>query len=79
LVPLYGFLRGDSLGLLVLAHDDDTLRSVASKLQQAASVRVSPSPAARVHHAGRVLAPELTVAEAGLAAFDRVDVVPEEG
>ena len=77
LVPLYGFLRGDSMGLLVLVHDTDTVADIASKLQQAAAVRVLPKQRARVQHAGRVLALELTVAAAGLSALDRVDVIPE--
>ena len=76
-MPLYGFLKGDSIGLLVLVHDTDTVAEIARKLQQAAAVRVLPSPRARVYHQGRVLAPELTVAGAGLSALERVDVVPE--
>lgn len=77
LVPLYGFLKGDSIGLLVLVHDTDTVAEIARKLQRAAAVRVAPAPRVSVQHAGRVLAPELTVAGAGLSALDRVDVVPE--
>jgi hypothetical protein len=79
LVPLYGFLRGDSIGLLLLAHDTDTIAEIARKLQQAAAVRVPPRPLASVYHAGQLLAPELTVASAGLSALERVDVVPEDG
>ncbi len=78
LVPLYGFLRGDSMGLLVLVHDEDRVSDVADKLQRAASVRVAPRPTANVYHRGRLLPPALTIAQAGLSALDRVDVVPEE-
>jgi hypothetical protein len=77
LVPLYGFLHGDTLGLVILVQDSDRIRQVAANLMEAASVRVAPSAEARVYAAGRLLAPELTVAEAGLTALDRVDVVPE--
>ena len=77
LVPLYGFLKGDSMGLLVLVHDTDPVAEIARKLQQAAAVRVLPKQRASVQHAGRRLAPELTVAAAGLSALDRVDVIPE--
>ena len=77
LVPLYGFLQGDTVGLLVLVHDTDTVAEIGRKLQQAAAVRVAPKPRAHVAHGGRVLAPELTVAQAGLSALDRVDVIPE--
>ena len=75
LIPLYGFLRGDTVGLLVLAQHDDTVQSVAASLQQAATVRVRPSEAADVYYLGRRLPPEATVQEVGLKAFERIDVV----
>jgi hypothetical protein len=78
LVPLYGFLRGDVLGLLVLVHDHDSVADVARCLQEAASVRVLPSTKAAVYHGGRALDPTISVAAAGLTAFERVDVVPEQ-
>jgi hypothetical protein len=79
LVPLYGFLQGDTLGLLVLVQHDDHVADIVSCLQQAAACRVAPWAGGRVHFAGRVLDPKLTVAQAGLTALDRVDVVPEQG
>lgn len=78
LVPLYGFLKGDSMGLLVLVHDTDTVAEIARKLQQAAAVRVVPKQRASVHHAGRALDLDLTIAAAGLSALDRVDVIQEK-
>jgi hypothetical protein len=77
LVPLYGFLEGDSLGLLVLVHDTDTVAEIARTLQEAAAIRVPPARAASVFFAGRRLDPALTVAQAGLGALDRIDCVPE--
>jgi hypothetical protein len=77
LVPLYGFVRGDTLGLVVLVHDHELVSDIADRLQQAASVRVSPAPRVAVYACGQRLDPRLTVAAAGLAALDRVDVVPE--
>jgi hypothetical protein len=79
LVPLYGFLAGDTLGLVVQVHDDDRVHAIAEQLQLAACVRVAPRPHALVYFRGQRLDPQLTVAEAGLAPLDRVDVVPEEG
>ena len=78
LVPLYGFLKGDTIGLLLLVHDSDTIGELAAKLQQAASVRVAPRPGARVFFRDQRLAPGITVAEAGLTALDRVDVIAGE-
>jgi hypothetical protein len=77
LVPLYGFLRGDTLGLVILVQDSDKIRQVALTLQEAAAMRVTPSAQAQVWSNGRRIPLELTVAEAGLTALDRVDVVPE--
>jgi Toluene-4-monooxygenase system protein B (TmoB) len=78
LVPLYGFLAGDTLGLVVLVHDDERVHAIAEQLQLAACVRVAPRANAQVYFRGQRLDPELTVSEAGLAPLDRVDVVPEE-
>lgn len=75
LLPLYGFVEGDTLGLLVLAYDDDTVGRLAERLTRAAALRVAPKPGARVVHAGRVLDPRVTLAAAGIEALDRVDLV----
>jgi hypothetical protein len=79
LVPLYGFVQGDTVGLVVLVHDHDSIAEVASVLEQAASVRVAPGRRARIVVNGHKLDPELTVAQAALTALDRVDLVPEDG
>jgi hypothetical protein len=75
LVPLYGFLKGDTIGLLVLVHDSDPIREIGAKLQQAAAIRLTPRRRANVYHQGKLLDPGLTVAQAGLQALERVDVV----
>jgi hypothetical protein len=73
-IPVYGFLQGDTIGLLVLAYPEDTMRTVCEKLKSAASVRVAPRPGGRVVFRDRVLDPELRVDQAGLAPLDRIDV-----
>ncbi len=78
LVPLFGFLRGDTIGLVVLIHDHQTVGEIAQILQQAASMRVRPRPSASVYFKGAKLDPAVTVAAAGLGPLDRVDVVQEE-
>ena len=78
LVPVYGFLAGDTLGVLVLIHDHETIRELAYRLQQAAAVRVKPQARVRVLAGGKLLDLRATVAQAGLAALDRVDVIGEE-
>jgi hypothetical protein len=74
LVPLYGFLEGDTMGLLVLAHADDTLAQVAARLSASASLRVEPAALYEVVARGVVLDARATVASVGLTALDRIDV-----
>jgi len=78
LVPLFGFLRGDTIGLVVLIHDHQTVGEIAHVLQEAASMRVAPRPGASVYFRGARLDPAVTVSAAGLGPLDRVDVVQEE-
>ncbi|HXU82878.1 MAG TPA: toluene-4-monooxygenase system B family protein [Polyangia bacterium] len=77
MIPLYGFLEGDTIGLLILAQPDDTIEMLAEKLQASASVRVAPRPRVSVLHGKRVLDPGGTVGRSGLTALDRFDVVVE--
>jgi hypothetical protein len=73
-IPLYGFLQGDTVGLLILADDGDTLEALARKLQAAASLRVAATDAVRVVYNDKTMDPTMTVAQAGLEALDRFDV-----
>jgi hypothetical protein len=77
LIPLYGFVRGDTLGLLVLVHDTDTVAELARSLGQAASLRVPTVGRAVVYRNGRSVDPALTVAEAGFGPLERVDLAME--
>lgn len=77
LVPLNGFVRGDTLGVLVLVHDHDTVEAAIRCLTQAVSMRIAPFARASLYRRGEALDPTLTIAEAGLTALDRVDLVPE--
>jgi hypothetical protein len=74
LVPLYGFLEGDTLGLLVLARSSQSVEELATTLRRAARLRAGFDGPAEVTFAGRVLSPSSTVASAGLRPLDRIDV-----
>jgi toluene-4-monooxygenase system protein B len=74
-IPLYGFLQGDTVGLLILADGGDTLEALARKLQAAASLRVVARDRIRVVCNDKTMDPTMTVAQAGLEALDRFDVV----
>lgn len=75
MIPLYGFLEGDTLGLLVLAEPEETIEALGRKLERSAAVRVAPRHQLVVRFQDRVLDGRLTVAAAGLRALDRFDVV----
>ena len=74
-VPLYGFLQGDTVGLLILADDSDTLEALARKLQLAASLRVAGKDHVQVIFQEKTMVPTLTIAQAGFQALDRFDVI----
>jgi hypothetical protein len=74
-IPLYGFLEGDTIGLLVLADEDKTILELARTLQDAASVRVARTENVDLIYRGKALDPGLTVIQAGLQALDRFDVI----
>ena len=74
-IPLYGFLQGDVLGLMILAEEDETVLALSERLQNAASLRVAHTREVGVVYHGTVLDPGLTLREAGFAPLERFDVV----
>ena len=74
-IPLYGFLQGDTVGLLILADEGETLQSLAQKLQDAASLRVAGRDRVQVIYNDKAMDPAITIAQAGFQALDRFDVI----
>jgi hypothetical protein len=74
-LPLYGFLEGDTIGLLIVADEQDTVNSLCRKLQEAASIRVTPFRNAQVIYREEALDPEKTLAQVELKPLERFDVV----
>ena len=74
-IPLYGFLEGDTLGLLMLAEEGETVLQLARKLQEAASLRVARTDKIDLVYNGKAIDPGLTVAQAGFQELDRFDVI----
>src|SRR5262249_41634567 len=72
-IPLYGFLEGDSLGLLVLADEDETVGALREKLLRSAALRAEVERG-QVVWDGRTLDPGLTVRAAGMRPLTRFDV-----
>lgn len=75
LVPLYGFVQGDTMGVLVLAHDDMSVAEVRRKLAEATALRAGAErPGFALFARGRRLDERQTVAECRLVALDRIDL-----
>jgi toluene-4-monooxygenase system protein B len=74
MIPLYGFLEGDTIGLLVLAEGDDSIAEVAQKLQAAARLRAVIDGPVRVLYDGKPIELTATVSETGLKPLGRLDV-----
>jgi hypothetical protein len=75
MMPLYAFVQGDTLGLLVLAREEATVAELAEELQSLAQVRVPRRASVAVVHGGRQLPPNATVSECQMQPLDRVDLV----
>ena len=76
-IPLYCFVRGDTLGLVVLAPEAETIDDLAQRLSRAAAPRVALNGRLRVLHRGKLLHGQMSLQEAGIAALDRVDLITE--
>ena len=79
MIPLYGFVHGDTLGLVILADPDETCRVLASRLQSAASVRVPPCASIRVLCEGREAPLDAKLASFSVRPLARIDLIPGEG
>lgn len=73
-IPLYGFMQGDTLGLVILAENDETLQVLAQRLQDATSLRVKNKEQIKLLCNGKAMDPAITVAQAQLQPLDRFDV-----
>jgi len=76
-IPLYGFVEGDTMGVLVLGHADMTIAEVIARLSDAVSARVDPAGpwVLFAHSREEPLMPlTKTLSELGLDAFERIDL-----
>jgi hypothetical protein len=78
-LPLYGFVEGDTIGLLIVADEQESVGSLAGKLRDAASLRVDGRRHTEVVYRGVVLDPDSTLAQAGLKPLQRFDLRMNHG
>ena len=78
-LPLYGFVEGDTIGLLIVADEHESVGSLAGKLRDAASLRVDGSCQMDVVYRGIVVDPDSTLAQADFKPLQRVDLRMNHG
>ena len=78
-LPLYGFMEGDTIGLLIVADEQESVRSLADKLRDAASLRVDGSGSMDVVYRGIVIDPDSTLAQAEFKPLQRFDLRGNHG
>ena len=74
MIPLYGFLQGDTIGLLVLADPEERVSALGERLASAARLRAAIDGPVAIVFRGQELDPAQTVAQAGFAPLQRFDV-----
>lgn len=78
-LPLYGFVEGDTIGLLIVADEQESVESLAGKLRDAASLRVDGSCCMEVVYRGIVVDPDSTLAQADFRPLQRFDLRMNHG
>jgi hypothetical protein len=74
LIPVYGFVEGDTLGILVLARSSMTVAELSAKLAGSARLRVAMTPPYALYYRGEALPEDRTVASVGIATLSRIDL-----
>jgi len=78
-LPLYGFVEGDTIGVLIWADEGESVQALAKRLRDAVSLRVETSDEMEVVYRGVVLDPTVTLDQAHFAPLQRVDVRRKHG
>ena len=78
-MPLYGFVQGDTMGVVVLGRLDGTVAELGENLLRAVGVRVSPRGSYQLLAGARPLDPEATLGTAAMQPLDRIDLVWDRG
>lgn len=75
MIPLYGFLETDTIGLLIFAYPEDTIETLIQKLQNSAAIRVKPQATMSLRYKDTFPEPHATVLETGFQPLDHFFVV----
>jgi len=78
-LPLYGFVEGDTIGVLIWADEGESVQALAQRLRDAVSLRVETSDEMEVVYRGAALDPAVTLEHAHFAALQRFDLRRKHG
>jgi hypothetical protein len=76
-MPLYGFVQGDTMMVVVLARLEETVRHLGDNLLRAVGIRVARRGAFKLMAGDRRLDLDTSLAAQGLQPLERVDLVWE--
>ncbi len=79
MIPVYAFLEGDTIALLLLATSSDTCDSLVRKLLQMAKARVRPEGEYILLLNGKKQSGEASIKDMELSPLDRIDVRKKRG
>jgi hypothetical protein len=78
-MPLYGFVQGDTMGVVVLGRLDATVAALGADLLRAAGVRLNRQGPYQLRAGARRLDLEATLRTAAMEPLERIDLVWDEG
>jgi hypothetical protein len=78
-LPLYGFVEGDTIGVLIWADEGESVQALAKRLREAVSLRVETNDDIEVVYRGAVIDPAVTLDHAGFAPLQRFDLRRKHG
>ena len=78
-LPLYGFVQGDTMGIVVLGRLDGTVAELGANLLRAGGVRVGRQGPYQLRAGARRLDPEAALRTQGMEPLDKIDLVWDEG
>jgi hypothetical protein len=78
-LPFYGFVQGDTMGVVVLGRLDGTVAELGSNLLRAVALRSNRQGAYQLQVGGRRLDPDATLRSEAMKPLDRIDLVWDQG
>ena len=78
-LPLYGFVEGDTVGVLIVADEHESVGSLANKLRDAVSLRVATTDDMEIVYRAVALDPATTLDAAQFAPLERFDLRRKHG